>query len=128
MSLEQALKENTEAVLALTAALAANGGKPASGGSEDKSGKTESTRGRGTSKSTKEDKGSDDKPKFTADDVKAAAVKIKEEKGTPAAKKLIAQYGEDGLASIEPKDYAAFIEAAEKLLKGEDDKGGEDDL
>lgn len=119
MSLEAAIATLTAAVEANTAALLGkSGGGKSSAGADDDGAKT-STRRRTSTKS-------DDKPKYTADDVKAAAVKVKEELGTKAAKDLIKDHGADELAKLKPAVFADFIEAAGKLLAGDDD-GGDDD-
>jgi hypothetical protein len=123
MSLEQALNENTAAMRELIAALGgatANAGK----GAAADEGKTTSTRTRKPKADDAEDtKGKTSK--YTAEDVKAAAVKVKDELGTKVAKQLIADHGADELAKLKPAVYEDFINACEKALNGDDD--GNDD-
>lgn len=121
MSLEAAINSLREAVEANTAALLGkSGGK--SGGDDDGA---KTTRTRSTSKAKADDAKA---TKYTAEDVKAAAVKVKEELGTKAAKDLIKDHGADELAKLKPAVFADFIEAAGKLLAGEDgDDGGSGD-
>ena len=132
MSLEQVIAENTAAVRELIAALAANGGAAASttapaADKEEKEEKAEKTTRTRRSAKTEE---SAPVSKYTAEQVKAAAVKVKDELGTAEAKKLIKSAGKaDELAAIKPENYDAFIAACEAAINGEDDGGdGEDDL
>lgn len=123
MSLEKALQENTEAVLKLAAVLAASStGEPSTKvdapAEEEKETKSKATRGR--SRSTKAAEEKDESPKYTAEHVKAAAVKVKDELGTPTAKKLIKKHGAPELAKLKAEVYADFIADAEKLISGED--------
>lgn len=130
MSIEKLLGDLIEAVNANTEALKAAGGAASSGGKankgDDEGGEKASTgRGRGRPAKT-EDEGSS--KKYTAEQVKAAAVKVKEKLGTKAAKDLIKKHGADELASLEAEVYAAFIADCEKALKAaEEDEGGGDD-
>lgn len=129
MSLEQALTANTEAVLKLAALL--EGAKIAAGATAAaSSGKEEATTGtrRGRGRPPKED-AAPASSKFTAEMVKAAAVKVKDALGSEAAKKLIADHGAPKLDQLKPEAYEAFINDAEKLLNGGDDEdSGDDDL
>lgn len=126
MSLEQALNENTAAMRELIAALGgatANAGKGAA--ATETEGKTPRTR------KPKADDAEDTKgktSKYTAEDVKAAAVKVKDELGTKVAKQLIADHGADELAKLKPAVYEDFINACEKALNGDDDGDDKDDL
>lgn len=124
MSLEAAINSLREAVEANTAALLGKSGGGKSSSDDDGGAKT--TRTRSTSKTNKADDAK--ATKYTAEDVKAAAVKVKEELGTKAAKDLIKDHGADELAKLKPAVFADFIEAAGKLLAGEDgDDGGSGD-
>lgn len=132
MSLEKALQENTEAVLKLAAVLAASStGEPSAKvdapAEEEKETQSKTTRGR--SRSTKAAEEKDESPKYTAEHVKAAAVKVKDELGTPTAKKLIKKHGASELAKLKAEVYADFIADAEKLISGEDvfDEDGDED-
>lgn len=124
MSLEQALSENTAAMRDLIAAL---GGAAAKGGAKggDADDKPATTRRRASNKDADDDKGG--KGKYSAEDVKAAAVKVKDELGTKAAKKLISDHGAEELALLKPAVYEDFINACEKALNG-DEGDGDDKL
>lgn len=111
MSIEKLLGDLIEAVNANTEALKSGGGTGGKAGN-DEAGTT--ARGRGRSAASK-----DDKPKHTAEDVKAAAVKVKEELGTKDAKALIKKHGAEELAKLKPEVYDAFIADCEKALKGD---------
>lgn len=131
MSLEQALKENTEAVLKLVAAM--EGAKPTASGStskadEEKAETTTTRRGRGrAAKAEAEAEETTTKSKYTAEEVKAAAVKVKDTLGTAAARDLIKKHGSDKLEGLKPAVYEAFINDAEALINGDDDGNGEED-
>lgn len=121
MSIEASLKKLIAEAVAealVEAGVTTGGGK---GAASDDAEKGTSGRGRGRS-STKTDS-----PKYTAEDVKAAAVKVKEELGTKTAKDLIKKHGADELAKLKPDAYADFIADCEKALKGEDGGAGDDD-
>jgi len=121
MSLEQAIKENTETMRELIAALGASGGGKANAGKagDDEGTKTTTTRRRTTK--TEDDKGGS---KYTAEQVKTIAVKVKDELGTKAAKELIGKYAPE-LAKIKPVDFDAFVADCEAAL--DPDAGGNDD-
>lgn len=132
MSLESEITALRTALEANTAALW--GGKPAAtastdngdnGDDSDKGGKGgKGGRGRGKGNKDTEDTGS----KFTVEQVKAAAVKVKDELGTATAKKLIKKAGKaDQLADIETENYGAFIKACEDALNADDGDGDADD-
>lgn len=124
MSIEKLLGDLIEAVNANTEALKSGGstsGKAATNDDAGDGGKATTGRGRGRSAPK------DDKPKHTAEDVKAAAVKVKEELGTKEAKALIKKHGADELAKLKPEVYSDFIADCEKALNGGDDEGGGDD-
>jgi len=122
MSLEAVMTEMTTALNRVAALLEAGGTLPktetASTAKADKPAAT-----------AKADKPKADAgPKFTADEVKAMAVKVKETLGQPAAKKLIKEAGgADALASIDKKNYAAFMAACEAALTPAADDAAEED-
>lgn len=120
MSIESKIEE---LIAALNANTAAHGGAASGGKAADD--KATTGRGRGAGKAS--DKKNDEK-KFSADDVRAAAVKLKEEKGSPAAKALIKKHGADALADLDESVYAAFIADVEKALKEEDSNDEGDGL
>jgi hypothetical protein len=123
MSLEQAIKENTETMRELIAALGASGGKANAGKAGDDEGtKTTTTRTRRTTK-TDDDKGGS---KYTAEQVKTIAVKVKDELGTKAAKELIGKYAPE-LAKIKPADFDAFVADCETALDPDAGGNGNDD-
>lgn len=118
MSLEAKIESLIEALNANTAAL--KGAKPGSTGTGD----TASKGGKGGKSAPAEEK-----PKHNAEQVKAAAVKVKDKLGTSAAKDLIKEVGKaDELMKIKPENYDAFVAAAEKALAGADEEEGGDDL
>ena len=146
MSLEQALNENTAALNALIALVKAGGlnnvaggaGKAAKGDDEgeakstkstkgDDEGETKTTRSRKSNKAEETEAKSAKSSKFTAEDVKVAAVKVKDALGTKEAKRLIAEHGAEELAKLKPEVYEDFINACEAALKGDDDNGDDED-
>jgi hypothetical protein len=77
----------------------------------------------------------DDGPKITDDAIRAALNKVKEELGTPAAKKIIADHGATDLANLctMKSKFQAIIDACEAVLTPADDADegegeGDDDL
>lgn len=125
MSLEQALNENTAAMRELIAALGgANVGAGKGAAGAETEAKT-TTRSRSKPKNDDVEDAKAKTSKYTAEDVKAAAVKVKDELGTKAAKQLIADHGADELAKLKPAAYEDFINACEKALNGDGD-GDED--
>lgn len=132
MSLEQAIKENTEVLRELIAQLkegnigSASANKEATGEVIEKADQPEVKEEKATptrSRRTRAQKEEADEPvsKYTAEQVKAAAVKVKDELGTRAAKDLIAKHGAPELAKLKPENYDAFVAEAEELLSGADD-------
>lgn len=119
MSLEQKIEELIEALDRNTAAHAG------ASGSEG----TSSGKGGGKSTPAADKGGASGKSKVTAEQVKAMAVRIKDEFGTADAKKLIKTAGKaDQLADIDPKNYQAFVNAGQKLLDAKEEGGdGEGD-
>lgn len=136
MSLEQAIQANTEALLKLHALL--ESGKLAALVSEkseaaapaaEPAAEEPATRRRGRPPKAESAEAVAAAPKYTAEQVKAAAVKVKDALGTEAAKKLIADHGAKKLDELAPEKYEDFVNAAEKLLEGgDDDDAGDDDL
>ena len=125
MSLEQAIAENTEAVKALTAALAANNGASAkSAPAEESKGETTTTRGRG--RPSNKSKSETEQAGLTVEQVKAKAVQVKDKLGKDKAKELIGRYAPE-LAKIKPDDFEAFVTDCDKALNGEDEDGDDDD-
>lgn len=113
MSLEAKLEALTAAVLANTEALKGAKGAPAASGKPGKTSPAEKT------------------SKFTPEQVKAAAVKVKDKLGTGEAKRLIKEVGKaDELMKIEVGNYDAFIAACEKAVAAaeEPEDGGDGDL
>lgn len=110
-ALTAALKENTATVKKHIEAL---GGSAGSG-----SGETAEASG------GKKDK----KSKFTADQVKAAVVKVKEEKGQDAAKAIISDAGAKNLAELVtlPKKFDSVMAACEAALAATDDDNEDED-
>lgn len=104
MSLEESLNRNSEALEAHTAALLGKGSPVAAKG------------GKGGAKTA---------PTF--DEVKAIAERVMDEKGTPAAKALIAKHGAKKLAELDKSKFAAFIAACEVVLNTEAEPEPEDD-
>jgi hypothetical protein len=113
------LENLLKAIEANTAALEANTKSQAAGGKAATTTKATAT------KDTKPTA-----PKFSAEEVKAAAVKVKDAFGQPAAKELIKEFGKaDELKAIKPENYDAFVEACEKkLAAGEEAPETTDDL
>ena len=125
MSLEQAIQENTAAVIALTVALNANGGKTGETSTDVKT----TTTGKKAATTTKKDA----KPKatHTPEELKAVLVKYKTATDLKAAKALTKKLGYDSITDV-PEDeidavYAGIEEAIEALASG-DDENGDDDL
>ena len=121
MSLEQAIAENTAALKELAAALKAGGTTAGDAGATT----TKSAKDTKTAKETTKSKAYE--PKYTKAQAQAAANEVKETKGVPAAKALIADLGYAKLAEIEkPEDIDKLYEAAKALL-GEGAEAGADD-
>jgi hypothetical protein len=103
MSLEEALKANTEALQANTAALKAGGGGKASGGGASAG-------------------------KYTKDQMSAALNDVKEKHGTPAAKAIIKSVGGvDKIAEITDPAVIDKVYAAAKA-KHEEAAGSNDEM
>jgi len=117
MSIEAEIKALREAIEANTAAIqgAAKSGanKPAANADDDGETTTTTRRGRGAS-----NKGADEKTtKYTAEQVKAAAVKVKDVLGSKVAKQIIKDHGADELAALKSEVYDDFVAACQKALK-----------
>jgi hypothetical protein len=68
-------------------------------------------------------------PKYTVEEVAAAAVRVKDEIGTAAAQELIKSAGKaDKLKEMKPENFDAFVEAAEALLAEQNEPATSDDL
>lgn len=109
MSLEEALKANTAALEALTAALAKTGAASPSPAPAPKADKP---------------KADAYTPKYTKDEMTAALNKVKETFGTPVAKSIVTEVGKaDKMANItDPKLIDAAYEAAKaKLAEAENE-------
>jgi hypothetical protein len=57
----------------------------------------------------------------TVDQVRAAAQKLKDERGMPAVRKLYGEHGAEKAADMDPAKYASFIAAVDVLLKQKPD-------
>lgn len=115
MSLEDKIKENTDAIRELTKALQ---GKAATAP------KAGATAGAVAGKK---------KPKNTFEQVMAAAVKVKKEISIEGAKFLIAKHGADELKLLKPENFDDFVADCEAAIEagevaGMDGDGGGDDL
>lgn len=119
MSLEALLTRLADSLDANTAALTGKSAGAATGKGKTDEGTTTTRR-----RSSKTDEDAP-KSKYTADDVKAAAVKVKEKLGTTTAKEIIAEHGAEELAKLKPAVFDDFVEACQKAL---DDADGEDNL
>lgn len=126
MSLETLIANLTAAVEANTAAVLGKASTGKAAAKDDDAGEATTTRRRRSS-AKDEDAGDSKKSKYTAEQVKAAAVKVKEELGTKVAKQLISDHGAEELAKLKPENYDAFVEACERELNGDDDGKGKDD-
>ena len=106
MSLEEALKANTAAVEALTAALAKSGGAAAPAPAPASAAKSKPAATEYTAKHTK-------------DEMTAALNEVKERFGTPVAKSIVTETGKAAkMAEItDPKLIDACYEAAKKKLE-----------
>jgi ketol-acid reductoisomerase len=110
MSLEQAIETLTKAVQELTAVTKAGGGKNTTQSSSETSSKTE-TKKKETPKS-----------EHSRTDMQAALNEVKEKKGMPAAKQILADHG-DGkkMAEVADDKIDAVYKAAKAALEAEDD-------
>jgi len=107
-----ALDANTKALAGAGAAAPASTGKGAAAGG---------AKGKATTDKTAA-------PKYSADEVKAAAVKLKDSLGLPAAKEVIKDFGKaDELKGIKPENYDAFVEEAERRIKEQEEGGSASD-
>ncbi len=119
--LEEKIERLTAEVVKLREAIEKSGGSPAASGEKATAGKA--TAGKATAK----------KSKFTADQIKAAVIKVKDEVGQDAAQKVIKDAGAKGLAELitmTDKFDAAMAACEEALTAGEDggDEDGDDEL
>lgn len=110
---EEFRAEIKSAVAEALAEAGITGGKAASTGGTAAGGKGGTTGGKG---------GSAKKPKHTAEEVKAIAIRVKDEIDMDTAKSLIKEHGKaDELASIKPENFDAFYAACETALEGDGD-------
>lgn len=101
-----AVNENTNAVKALMAGMAAKGGSaPVTAAAVPADG---AKRGPGRPK------------KVTLDEVKAIAEKVRDTKGTPAAVELIRKHGAEKLIELSESKYPQFVAACEVVLNEEE--------
>ena len=119
MSLEQALRENTEAIMALHTLLAGstlngvtrlNGvtAEPAQESEQKVNGQPES------------------KQKVVADNVsyqtlRDKILKLSRNKGRDAASEVLSHFGAKRLPDVDPKDYSSLLVSLNELLECEDD-------
>jgi hypothetical protein len=125
VSLEAAIKENTETMRELITALGNGGGKPAAAAASSTPEKGKP----GRPAKPKED----DTPKIDEGQIRALVNQIKEDHGTPAAKDFIKSQGASDLANLctMKAKFPKIAAAAEAILAGGDDEGedeGDDDL
>ncbi|MFA7168979.1 MAG: hypothetical protein WC096_08760 [Sphaerochaetaceae bacterium] len=123
MSLEQAIQANTEAINRLIEALS-----NVKSVAESKTAEAEAKQTRRGRPPKAEAEASQPVSKYTAEEVKAAAVKVKSEKGAKVAKQLIKDHGAEQLADLKPEQFDAFVKACEAVLNGGDEGEEEDDL
>jgi len=135
MSLEQALQENTAAIKELIAALngakAASAAAPAAVAPQADTEPAEEKKVKRSRKAEPADDADDEesKPKYTFEQAKAAAVKVKDTLGAKVAKELIKTAGKAAeLAELKPENYGALIAACEKALKEADESSDDDAL
>lgn len=123
MSLELALQENTAAMTALTAALAAaNLGAAAAPAAEPKAEKPAATaKAEKTSRAAKPAPKEEPASVHTREEMQAALSKLKEDQGAPAAKAIIKDVGGvDKMADIGEDKIDAVYDAATAALEGDD--------
>lgn len=120
-----ALNANTEALNAHTAALGGAAAAPAAAAAAPAADKKPA----GGKKATAPDKKPEAaQPKHSVEEVKAAAVAVKEKFGSPAAKELIANVGKaDELKNIKPENYDAFVKACSDKVSGSEEEAQEED-
>lgn len=129
MSIEQLLKDNTEALNRNTEALLAVAGKAAATTSAAKPETTKTDAGKGGGKSTAAPKKETAKPKHTEEEVVAALTKIKEEFGADPAKEIVKQLGFAKMAEITPEKFDEAVELATKKYEElAEEAGNNDDL
>lgn len=121
----EALNKNTEAQLAVAAAM---GGASSDAGSKSTSSKSTSTKSTTTKKETEKKTG----PKHTKAETTEAIVTLKDTVGVDAAKSLLAAHGFKKVADItEDKFDVLFDEATAQLEAhnaGSDDENADDDI
>lgn len=125
MSLEQAIQANTEAINRLIEAL--SNVKLVAESKTAEAAEPEAKQTRRGRPPKAEAEASQPVSKYTIEEVKAAAVKVKSEKGVKVAKQLIKDHGAEQLADLKPEQFDAFVKACEAVLNGGDDEGEEED-
>lgn len=123
MSLEQALAANTAAINALTAVLQGQGQQPAAKTADAPKDAPKATTGK--AKADKAAPAKKEEPAVTYDQVKELILKVNQEKGRPAIEELLSGFGVKKGPELKPEQYAEFVAAAETLLAGDEDDGGE---
>ena len=123
MSLEQALADNTAAVLALTAALAKGAPAATAGASTDAKAETKTAATGKTTKTAKDTKPA--APKHSREEVTAAVSEVKEKFDTDTARGLFQQYAEKLKDVPDDKLDALYDAAKEKLAEGDDEGSGD---
>jgi dynactin complex subunit len=116
VSLEEKIDSLIEALNRNTAAHSGKGGAAAADKTADKATDKTADKATGTTK-------------IKPEEVKALLMKVKEEKGTAAAKKIIADAGAEDMANLLTltKKFAAVVKACEAALEDGDDDSGDDD-
>ena len=121
MSLEQIMEANTAAVVALDSNIKALLAQMQAGGAPAASTDTKAT---DKPKADKKDKA----PVVSFDEMKAALLKVKGDKGADAAKALIKDVGGAAeMAKIDKSKFAAVLAACEAALATADEPAAEDD-
>jgi hypothetical protein len=116
MSLEQRIEENTAAMLALKATIEKHGLTAAPAATTD------------TKRPPGRPKKEDAPPAVSFDEMKAALLKVKNEKSKDAAQALIKDVGgADKMDGIDKSKYAAVLAAATAAM-AEPEAGSDDDL
>lgn len=120
MSLEAAIAENTAAVNKLIALMEKGGALPASAPAATPAAEPTEAAPAPAAEAKKPGRPKKEEPKAPAvsfDEVKAALLKVKGEKGAGAAKAIIATVGKaDAMADMKPDTYAAVLAACEAAL------------
>lgn len=116
MSLEAALKENTEAAKALTAALLKRSGDTASASKKGNTAEKQDAAEKGAGSAQVEQE-----PKVTEVQLTNKIKEVAKKFDQPTAKAIFTPLGYVKMVDIEPKDYDAIYAACEKKLTEEED-------